>query len=115
MTHVIRCVATVQKGQEVETMRELKASTKAGKEIITRGAFHQGVYLEDVYGSYSKEKERAYDWCVHEHLKTENSYGFHICSHNTFGFTCSWFGVKDGENIMRYETKDNSYLVWLDR
>lgn len=34
---------------------------------------------------------------------------------NTFGFTCSWLAIKDGENIMRIETKDNSYLVWLDR
>ena len=44
-----------------------------------------------------------------------NSSDFGIGNANTFGFTCSWLTVKDGEKIMRIETKDNSYLVWLDR
>lgn len=47
--------------------------------------------------------------------ETEEHGTFKICSHNSFGFVCSWTGMKDGENIMRVETKDSSYLVWLDR
>lgn len=96
-------------------MKELKASTKAGQAILKRGIQYEGGHLKDVYRRYSKEKERAFDWCIHEYIKTGYSWGFGICSHNIFGFTCSWFGIKDDEAIMRYETKDNSYLVWLER
>ena len=96
-------------------MRELKASTKAGQNIIAKASNYDGFWLRDVYDTWSTAKERAYNWCYDQFLQTENSEEFSICSHNTFGFTCSWFGTKAGENILRYETKDNSYLVWLDR
>ena len=96
-------------------MKELKASSFKGKQIMERGSVYDAYTLSQVYDNYSHAKENAYNWCFNEYLETENHEGFSICSHNTFGFTCSWFGTKDGENIMRYETKDNSYLVWLDR
>lgn len=96
-------------------MKELKASTKAGKNIIERASYFDGRRLEDVYTSYSVEKARAYEWCFNEYMNTEDSRGFQICSHNTFGFTCAWYGTRDGEPILRYETKDNTYIVWLDR
>ena len=96
-------------------MRELKASNKNGQAILDRASVYEGLTLRDVYGTYSFSKERAYDWCFDQYAKTVGSYGFHICSHNTFGFTCAWFGEKDNERILRYETKDNSYLVWLER
>ena len=96
-------------------MKEIKASTAKGKEIIERGSQREGCTLSDVYVKWSVDKQKAYDWCRNEYLKTENSMLFAICSHNTFGFTCSWIGTKYGEKIMRYETKDNSYLVWLER
>ena len=96
-------------------MRELKASTKKGKEIIARAVNYEGATLSEVYDNWSSEKEKAFEWCREQYVETENSSGFSICSHNTFMFTCSWLGTKDGENIMRYETPSNSYLVWLDR
>ena len=96
-------------------MRELKYSTKAGKAIVERGSNWDGNTLGQVYGNWSDTKQRAFDWCYNEYLATENHDAFSICSHNTFGFTCSWLGTKDGEDIMRFETKDNSYLVWLER
>lgn len=96
-------------------MTELKASTKRGQDIISRGSHYIGERLGQVYDSWSYAKQSAYDRCFHEYAETENSSSFSICSKNTFGFTCSWLGTKDGENILRYETKDNSYLVWLDR
>lgn len=98
-----------------ENMRELKMSTKAGQNIYNKGCRYDGYELRNVYDSWSNAKETAYNWCFEQFLATENSDSFSICSHNTFGFTCSWLGTKDGENIMRYETKDNSYLIWLDR
>lgn len=96
-------------------MREYKASTKAGQRIISMG--DRCVYgaLYQIYDRWSSAKERAFEWCQEQFAKTENSTGFGVGSANTFGFTASWFGTKDGENIMRVETKDNSYLVWLDR
>ena len=96
-------------------MRELKASTKKGQEIIEKASHYTGTRLHEVYDSWSQAKENAYNWCWEEYCNTEKSSGFGICSANTFGFTVSWCGVKDGEDILRYETKDNSYLVWLDR
>lgn len=96
-------------------MRELKASTKAGQNILEKAQNYDGYFLHDVYDRPSHAKEQAWDWCWEQFRATEDADGFSICSHNTFGFTCSWFGTKDGENICRFETKDNSYLVWLDR
>lgn len=96
-------------------MRELKASTKKGQEIIRRGVQYIGASLNQVYDSWSQAKENAYNWCWEEYCNTQESSCFGICSANTFGFTVSWLGVKDGEIILRYETKDNSYIVWLER
>ena len=96
-------------------MIELKASTKKGQEIIARGSYNEGTTLSEVYANWSSRKENAFDWCRTQYIETENSTGFSICSHNTFMFSCSWLGTKDGENIMRFETSKNSYLVWLDR
>ena len=96
-------------------MRELKASTKAGQNIIERAKENIGTHLTDVYGTYSRAKEQAYNWCREEYVNTENSNYFHICSANIFCFTVAWYGTMNSENILRFETRDNSYLVWLDR
>ena len=96
-------------------MKELKCSTKAGKRVYEMGSRYDGMYLAQIYDNYSQEKQKAYDWCDEEYLKTENHDAFSICSHNTFGFTCSWLGTLDGEDIMRFETPKNSYIVWLNR
>lgn len=96
-------------------MKELKGSTKAGQSVIARASFCEGYTLHDVYNSFSQAKDNAYHWCAMEFHDTKNAHDFHICSHNTFGFTVAWQGKINDENILRYETKDNSYLVWLDR
>lgn len=96
-------------------MKELRLSTKAGKRIYEMGCRYDARFLSQIYDSYSKAKENAYEWCWSEYLKTDEHDAFSICSHNTFGFTCSWVGKQDGEEIMRYETPKNSYLVWLER
>ena len=43
------------------------------------------------------------------------STAFGVGNANSFGFTASWLETKDGEDVMRIETKDNSYLLWLNR
>lgn len=96
-------------------MKTYKASTKNGQAIIIRANSNIGVRLSDVYGRYSAEKEWAYNWCLYEYTETENAHSFRICSKNTFGFTCAWNGTENDERILRFETKDNSYKVYLDR
>ena len=61
------------------------------------------------------KKEQAFNWCWEQCCKGENSTAFGVGNANSFGFTASWLETKDGEGVMRIETKDNSYLVWLDR
>ena len=96
-------------------MREYNLSSSMGKKLYNRASHYDAYFLSQVYSRPSTAKQQAFEWCYNEFLNTENGKAFSICSHNTYGFTCSWIGNKDGENIMRYETKDNSYLVWLDR
>lgn len=96
-------------------MIELNYSSKEGRKIHKRGSQYDGYILEDVYAKPSQAKRDAYVWCYNEYLNTEEGEGFSICSHNTFQFTCSWLGKLNGEVIMRYETANNSYLIWLER
>ena len=96
-------------------MREYKLSTARGKQLYATGSRYDGDTLGQVYDNWSQAKQDAFDYCYNEYRNTEKSTAFSICSHNSFGFTCSWLGTKDGEDIMRIETKDNSYLIWLDR
>lgn len=96
-------------------MKYYNASTKAGERIIAmadRCIYHD---LSDIYGRWSRAKQDAFDWCLNQFSLTENSTSFGVGSGNTFGFTASWLGTIDNENILRVETKNNSYLVWLDR
>ena len=96
-------------------MVELNYSSTKGRQIYEKGCHYEGFTLEQVYNNPSSNKQVAYDKCVDEFLNTEDSAAFSICSHNNFMFTCSWVGKLDGEGIMRYETANNSYLVWLER
>ena len=96
-------------------MMKLNASSYKGKQIMNKASNIDGYNLRDVYTTCSIAKQHAFDWCYNQYLKTENHTGFSICSHNSQAFTCSWFGEIDGERILRYETKDNSYIVYLER
>lgn len=96
-------------------MREYNISTSRGKQLYEMGSnccYHS---LRNLYSKWSQEKENAFNWCLEQYRNTENGIAFGVGNANSFGFTASWLGVKDGENIMRVETKSNSYLVWLDR
>lgn len=96
-------------------MIEVKASTKRGQRLIKMGSHYEGSFLSQIYNTWSQEKQNAYDWCYEQYLKCEEHTAFSICSHNTFGFTCSWLYTQEGEDIMRIETKDNTYIVYLER
>lgn len=96
-------------------MREYKASTKRGQQLIEMGETCCWSSLRDIYGSWSEAKQQAFDRCWRKFKKDNKSTGFGVGNASKTSFTCSWYAIKDGEPIMRIETKDNSYLVWLDR
>ena len=96
-------------------MIELNGRTQRAKNLIWNAEHFTGYDLSHIYNSWSDAKQRAYEWCRQQFVDTDNSYGFRVGNANTFGFCASWFGTIDGEPILRYETKDNSYLVWLNR
>lgn len=96
-------------------MIELNYSTAKGRKIYEQGCHYDGAFLSQVYAKPSQAKIDAYNRCYSEYANTEDSTAFSICSHNTFQFSCSWLGKLNGEEIMRYETANNSYLIWLER
>lgn len=96
-------------------MREYKASTKRGQALISMGTRCCWKSLHNLYDSWSEAKQKAFDWCFEQYINDNHSTAFGVGNANSFGFTCSWLAIKDNENVMRIETKDNSYLIWLDR
>lgn len=96
-------------------MREYKASTKRGQALIAMSERCCWESLNNLYDSWSDKKQKAFDRCREQYANDNQSTAFGVGNANTFGFTCSWLTIIDGENVMRIETKDNSYLVWLDK
>lgn len=93
----------------------IKASTKRGQNIISRCNHKQGEFLDDVYKNYSSSKAKAYRDCRQWFSETDNHTNFRITGTNCMSFSIAWNGTKDGEPILRYETKDNSYMVLLNQ
>lgn len=96
-------------------MREYKASTKRGKELLSMGVKCYWSSLHNLYDSWSEAKQKAFDWCWEQYVNDNKATAFGIGNANSFAFTCSWLTNKDGEDIMRIETKGNSYIIWIDR
>ena len=90
-------------------MKVVKANTYLGKKLVARGQNREGFSLNQIYDKWSDAKERAWNWCYEKYLE-EKGTDFSIVSHNTFGFSVSWFT----EEGMRLETPQNSYLVVFD-
>ena len=96
-------------------MREFKLSTKQGQNIYERGCHYEGYFLNQVYDNWSGAKQQAWNRCFEKYLASDNHDAFSICSHNSFQFSVSWVCTINGENAMRVETANNSFIVWLDR
>ena len=94
-------------------MRTLKASTSQGKRVINMAIGCNNETLDELYKTYSREKQIAYDRC-RELCAKENGYLFGIGSANAFCFTARWFVKRQPFDELRVETKDNSYRVILD-
>ena len=87
-------------------MKTIKSTTKKGQSLIASAKRFDGYTLNEVYGSYSPAKYHAFVDCVYM-AQAENGKNFHICSHNTFGFSVAW----EVENGVRIETPKSSYFV----
>ena len=87
-------------------MLTIKATTKKGQAMLDRAKTFEGYTLNEVYGTYSSAKFNAFYDCLTK-AQYENGKNFHICSHNTFGFSVAW-EVADG---VRLETPQNSYFI----
>lgn len=96
-------------------MRECKLSTARGKQIFKMGCSCGFSSLRNLYDRWSPEKENAFNRCWEQYLNDENSSAFGVGNANSFGFTASWLLTKDGEDCMRVETRNNSYLLYLER
>ena len=87
-------------------MLTIKATTKKGQNMIASANNFEGYTLNEVYGTYSTAKYQAFYDCLMK-AQAENGKNFHICSHNTFGFSVAW---ETAEGV-RIETPKNSYLI----
>ena len=96
-------------------MKEYKLSSSRGKALYNMGTTCCWGSLYNLYDRRSPVKEAAYNSCWQMYMETENRKAFGVGNANTFSFTASWLGTMNGEDIMRIETRDNSYLVWLNR
>lgn len=89
----------------------IKASTKRGQQLIARAKIWEGNSIFDVYHRPSYEKLNAERRC-RELEHQFNGWGFHICSHNTFGFSAAFaFEGEDGNTCWVLVTKDNTYVI----
>lgn len=73
----------------------------------------EGVYLTDVYDSYSVAKERAYDYCVR--LCDEfDGWGFQIVGHNcmTFSVQFKFENPLNGLVMLAFITRDYNHLYF---
>lgn len=94
-------------------MTIIKGNTKKGIAMVKSANTYQGYNLHDVYGTFSAAKYNAWDYC-HNKCTAENGQGFHISSHNTFGFSVAWAicSPENGDIVaVRVETPQNSYKI----
>lgn len=89
-------------------MKVIKGTTKKGENMIKNASYYAGYNLSDVYGKFSKEKERAWEYCLNKCYE-EKGKNFHIYAFNTCQFCVAWEVVEG----VRIETAYNSYLVTI--
>lgn len=95
----------------------INKNTKKGKMWLASTEKSLGYGLEEVYGSYSNEKYRAWLWCIDKYEQDKNARGFRITARNSMVFTVAWDTVginpKTGEvvPVRHIETSRNSYDV----
>ena len=70
--------------------------------------------LWDVYGKFSNEKIKAFDYCV-DLCKKYNGVDLKIISYNTFAFSCGFtYTNDDGRKMFVYITKTQDQQTQID-
>ena len=87
-------------------MTTVSTKTKKGKQLLDRAIRYEGYYLWDVYDSFSRYKDEAWEECL-EKCKEENGTDFRICSHCISNFSVFW-RVEGG---WRLETYASSFFI----
>lgn len=75
--------------------------------------YSEGVYLSDVYGTYSVAKEHAYNYCLR--LCNEfNGWGFRIVGYNcmTFSVQFEFVNPLNGCIMLAHITRDYNHLYF---
>lgn len=87
-------------------MTTIKATTKQAQGFIKSYNRATATTLNDVYGSYSTAKARAFRYCM-ERVEKENGNRPRIISSNCNVFTFAFLV----DNGLRVETAQNSYFI----
>ena len=87
-------------------MTTINPNTRRADALRESAKNFEGVYLDDVYSSYSSAKAAAYRYCRNLCDK-ENGYSFRIISHNFNVFSVAW----NTDAGLRIETARNSYFI----
>lgn len=66
--------------------------------------------LRDVYGSYSRAKEEAWDYCK-ELMYKFNGYGLRVISSSRYMFTAGFMFEEDGKQMFMYISPSRDVAV----
>ena len=93
-------------------MKVYKFKNKNGQRIFNRYLNNEGYSLSDVYGRCSEEKWSAWEYCLNW-CNSMDGRNFHICSHNTFGFSVAWCTVDEDDMLDKVYviTPQSNYMV----
>lgn len=96
-------------------MKELSITSKKAWAAIQAHKMSNASMLWDVYESYSKEKEKTFDYCMELFKKYDGSM-FRIIGHNKTAFSVGFYGIDEDDNLcFFYITRWYDYKVVIKR
>lgn len=91
----------------------INGNTKRGQAIFNAWRMGEPAYsIRSIYGRYSYEKEKAFNYCYSKYCEDEGASDFRCTGHNSFAFSVAWMTKN---NNIRYETASGSYLVLMNK
>lgn len=88
----------------------INPSTQRAKQILRAYLRSSDATLDEAYGSYSRAKLDAYNYCRCREREF-NSYDGVITGHNCMTFSYVFTGWCEGKKYLIYITKDNDYAI----
>ena len=93
--------------------RVISPVTQHAKRIYDSFCDSSDSRLDQVYGSYSCSKQRAYEYCL-EREREFDSYDGVITGHNSMTFSYAFTGICEGKRYLVYITKYGDYVIDLE-